>query len=805
MQIRGRSSRSGAFKASKTRSRDIIPQAVRLESLETRRMLADDLHHIDDGGINVFPGEAQVNNRWTTTANGATGATGNPATLTWGFLADGVSIPGGAVSGEPTANSSLQASLNALYGTSATWQPIFQSVMDRWSAVSGLTFNYTGLSDDGAGMPQVNVTGGASGLLGVRPDIRIGGHFIDGPSGTNVLAYCYFPNVGDMVIDTSNFNAGSFFANTANSSRALRNVIAHELGHGLGFNHVDPVNQTKLMEAFASTSFDGPQFDDIYAAQINYGDPFEKGGRNETAATASNLGTLVNGANAVSAWGSANNPTQARSIANTTDSDYLKFTITGSKNLTFNVSPFGPTYTQGAQGGATASFNAAAQGDLSITVYDTNGTTVLTTANATGLGGSETASLSNLPAGTYFLKVNIASGLTQPYNVSITAADAVVVPPPSTPDLTASSDTGTFANDNVTNDNTPTFVGTAQAGATVTLFAGASSVGTGVADASGNWSITPVAALADGTIAFSATATVGATTSVSSGTISVTIDTVAPAAPSGFRIRADNDTGPFSTDNVTNINAPIFTGTSEANSRVSILGNSTFVTVNGGVNFEGTLAGTFGNGGFTVNAITFDLAGNNSVLSTINIVVDTVKPTIQTSSFSRSPVQAIDFTFTENVFGALGSLALNNAALQSIPTVLGPTTANTARFFPSPANSLGDSTYGGTLLPGSATDLAGNTFQISIPSITFKFLRADFNGDFTVNFDDILTLAQNYGLPGQTHDQGDANYDGAVDFGDVLILAQTYNNSLAVGGSSQSPTASKRRNNEVRGTQDELI
>ena len=55
----------------------------------------------------------------------------------------------------------------------------------------------------------------------------------------------------------------------------------------------------------------------------------------------------------------------------------------------------------------------------------------------------------------------------------------------------ASSDGGSSAVDNKTNDTTPTVTGNgAEAGATVTLYDGAIAVGSVVADAAGNWSIT---------------------------------------------------------------------------------------------------------------------------------------------------------------------------------------------------------------------------------------------------------------------------------------------------------------------------
>ena len=58
-------------------------------------------------------------------------------------------------------------------------------------------------------------------------------------------------------------------------------------------------------------------------------------------------------------------------------------------------------------------------------------------------------------------------------------------------------------------------------------------------------------------------------------------------------------------------------------------------------------------------------------------------------------------------------------------------------------------------------------------------LSGDANLDGTVNFPDLVTLAQNYGSQGKDFTQGDFNYDTKVDFNDLVMLAQRYGSSLA--------------------------
>jgi hypothetical protein len=68
-------------------------------------------------------------------------------------------------------------------------------------------------------------------------------------------------------------------------------------------------------------------------------------------------------------------------------------------------------------------------------------------------------------------------------------------------------------------------------------------------------------------------------------------------------------------------------------------------------------------------------------------------------------------------------------------------------------------------------------------------LYGDANLDGSVNFTDLLALAQHYGQTNATWEQGDFNYDGTVGFDDLLQLAQHYGQSLtATQLASLSPT-----------------
>ena len=82
----------------------------------------------------------RLDNRWSATATDGGGLQrGDPTTLTWSFIPDGTSIPGGNQgAGEAASGSNLRAFLNGIYGSQAVWQAVFQQVFDRWSQLTGL-------------------------------------------------------------------------------------------------------------------------------------------------------------------------------------------------------------------------------------------------------------------------------------------------------------------------------------------------------------------------------------------------------------------------------------------------------------------------------------------------------------------------------------------------------------------------------------------------------------------------------------------------------------------------------------------
>ena len=68
----------------------------------------------------------------------------------------------------------------------------------------------------------------------------------------------------------------SFYSNSSNNYRQLRNTIMHEVGHAFGLLHVESSTDALLMEPVINLGIDGRQLDDIRGIQGLYGDAFEK-------------------------------------------------------------------------------------------------------------------------------------------------------------------------------------------------------------------------------------------------------------------------------------------------------------------------------------------------------------------------------------------------------------------------------------------------------------------------------------------------------------------------------------------------
>jgi hypothetical protein len=156
---------------------------------------------------------------------------------------------------------------------------------------------------------------------------------------------------------------------------------------------------------------------------------------------------------------------------------------------------------------------------------------------------------------------------------------------------------------------------------------------------------------------------------------------------------------------------------------------------------------------------------------------------------------AINFGFNVDVNASLSASDLQLMSLttglpiaSSLFDVRWDTYSRTASFVGTRLSSatasgvLPDGRYRATLPAGSVSSVPFGSL-LSDQTYEFVYIAADFDGDGSVTFTDLLSLAQHYGqTAGATHAGGDANYDGKVDFSDLLLLAQRYGSSVLNSG-----------------------
>ncbi|MGK5077309.1 Ig-like domain-containing protein [Janthinobacterium sp. HLX7-2] len=361
-----------------------------------------------------------------------------------------------------------------------------------------------------------------------------------------------------------------------------------------------------------------------------------------------------------------------------------------------------------------------AESGSSVTLYDTDGVTVLGTTIATG--GVWSITSSTLGDGVHTLKVTAtdAAGNSSAASslLSITIDSSAPAAPPA-PVLSAASDSGVSNSDGITNVSRPTITGRAESGSSVTLYDtdGVTVLGTTVATG-GVWSITS-STLGDGNHSLTAKATdTAGNTSAASSLLSITIDSNAPAAPPAPVLSAASESGVSNSDGITNVSRPTITGRAESGSSVTLY-DSDGVTVLGTTVATGGVwsitSSTLGDGSHSLSAKATDAAGNNSVASTtLTIVIDaSVLSTPETPQLVGGGTST---TSTTPVFSG-NAEANSNVTVRSDGLVIGTVQADASgKWSLSVPLALGVHQ-----ITATATDAAGNSGNPS-PALTLNIV-----------------------------------------------------------------------------------
>ncbi|WP_080460159.1 BapA/Bap/LapF family large adhesin, partial [Enterobacter cloacae] len=448
----------------------------------------------------------------------------------------------------------------------------------------------------------------------------------------------------------------------------------------------------------------------------------------------------------------------------------------------------GPVGPNGLTNDRAPTVNGTGEAGSTITIY--NGSDVLGTVVVPSSGLWSFTPPTPLTDGTYVLTATATDPAGNPSGISTAWTINVDGTAPGAPVISQVVDdvpgrTGSLDINETTNDATPTLSGTAEPNATVTLRVDGVAIGTTVANGLGVWIFTPPSPIGEGPHALTAVATDAAgNTSGVSNTWTLTIDSVAPAAPVITQVIDDvpERLGALNPNDSTNDTTPTLNGTAEPGSTVTIrLDGADLVTVpvdnNGAWTY--TLTTPLGSGPHTFTVVATDAAGNTSQPSNgFTLTVD-ITP----------PVAATIATVTDDVGGVQGTLSSGDTTDDTKPMLQGSAPADAVITIYDGATLLGTATLDGSggwsftpvnpltdgphSLTVHATDAAGNT-TISSPFVLTVDTVAPATPDIpaiTVNPDGTATPLN----PGETTRDTTPTLSGTGTAGDTVTI---YNNGV---------------------------
>ncbi|QIN81379.1 hypothetical protein GBA63_01120 [Rubrobacter tropicus] len=289
--------------------------------------------------------------------------------------------------------------------------------------------------------------------------------------------------------------------------------------------------------------------------------------------------------------------------------------------------------------------------------------------------------------------------------------DGIAPRQPGALDLAAASDTGLSNTDNVTNDATPTFGGTAEARSTVRLFEltgtdTLNQVGQATAGTNGSFSVT-ANTLSDGDHALLVTATdASGNESARSNVLNLTVDTAAP--------NTTITSGPTGTVNVTTASFGLSSSEPQGARFQCSLDGVAFAACTSPRNYTGLAP----NRSHTFRAQTTDLAGNlEADPASRTWTIDTVRPTVTRTTPAAgarnvAPASNVTATFSE----AMTADTVNGTTVRLVRN--GTRVGATVNYSPATrvvtlnpnANLVRGATYTATIVGGAngVKDTAGN-------------------------------------------------------------------------------------------------
>jgi hypothetical protein len=331
----------------------------------------------------------------------------------------------------------------------------------------------------------------------------------------------------------------------------------------------------------------------------------------------------------------------------------------------------------GSDGGTLGDWKTAVTTPKLVFANYESGATVTIMDGTTSLGnlsvGSDgSVTLPTLATGVHhlsFTQTDAAGNPSGTSTVDLTIDPTAILMTPlsklASPLLSSASDSGSSSTDGITSVTKPVFTGTAAtAGATIQLFDGSTSVGTTTADGQGAWSITLTTALTEGAHSFTVKQSDSThSASTASDAVSVTVDLTTPSALAKPVLATASDNGVSSTDGVTSIQTPVFTGSGAEPSATIKLYSDGVKVGEGTVQSNGTWSITSDNiatqGIHQITATQTDLAGHVSAASTafeLDIVYSAPSLTSSPSYVNTGASYIIKFSDLLQIANSIGEV-----------------------------------------------------------------------------------------------------------------------------------------------------
>ncbi|TKU02494.1 Ig-like domain repeat protein, partial [Citrobacter sp. wls830] len=213
--------------------------------------------------------------------------------------------------------------------------------------------------------------------------------------------------------------------------------------------------------------------------------------------------------------------------------------------------------------------------------------------------------------------------------------------------LDPGSDTGSSNDDGITKETQPLLTGTAEANAMIEIFIDGTLIGQVVSDKNGVWNyrIPEEANLADG----EHTVVVRATDVAGNSANSTTLDIVVDSTIETPTIHLDSDSGISDADRITNSASPVFSGSAEAYSSITIYQDGKAIAkvsagANGNWSYSFTGSQALNDGSYIFYITATDVAGNSATSEKIQVTIDTQvsTPTVDLADASDSGISATD-------------------------------------------------------------------------------------------------------------------------------------------------------------------